>query len=66
MGRQPPPLLQLLQLLTLLTLPAQPGVVQAVVPAAIRTNFNPPNLQAVGDDNPQTMLVSQRSVKEGD
>jgi hypothetical protein len=56
----------LLVLLPLLPPPPCCSAQVAVVPAAIQTNFNPPNLQAVGDDNPQTMMVSQRSVRRGE
>ncbi len=65
--RRAAPLPAPLLLVLVVLLRCSPGTAQqAVAPARISTNFNPPNLQAVGDDNPQTMLVSQRSVKQGE
>ena len=55
-----------LALLAALLLAQQAAAQVALQPASVDTNFHPPNLQAVSDNNPQTMMVSQRSIGKGE
>merc|ERR1711969_149617 len=48
-------------------LPLLPGgAVVELRPSSVVASFNPPRLDALTDNNPQTMMVSQSAIRSGD